>query len=227
MQESIKLPFQFDAEKMLSELQSISSSFSLIKNAYTGNFLSGAHLIYQKGDGSFNEKGESFYMAPELQDCPYLQEVLNTFKSNKFTFRAQNLLPGGKIGRHSDLDKGLEHGIIRLNLPVSTNEDIHTYYDDKLLPMKNGECWLPNVIKPHEMINNSKETRWMLLMDCDLNEWWKEVLTDCGLDFTNESKHKYQSLEALEDMKSNFLSLGFKEDHELIKEIELELSSRV
>lgn len=184
------------------------------------------HLIHQNSDGAKNENGESFYMTKELEQCTYLQEVLNTFQSNKFTFRVQNLLPGGKIGRHSDHDKGLEYGIIRLNIPVLTNNNVYTYYDDKLLPMKSGECWLPNVIKPHEMMNKSNEIRWMLLMDCDLNDWWKEVLTGCGLDFTNRSKFQYQSRKTLEEMIENFLLLGLKRDNQLITEIELELNSR-
>lgn len=227
MHNAIKLPFQFDADRMKLELESISNSFRLIRNQYTKNSLLGTHLILPNPNGERNEKGESFFLSDELQKCPYLLEVLNTFQCNKFTFRSQNLLPGGIIEKHSDGDKGLKHHWVRLNIPVATNENVHTYYNDERIPMKNGECWLPDVTKEHEMFNHSDETRWLLLMDCEFNDWWKEILTAQGLEFENESKYKFQSLEELENIKLCFLEMGLSEDHDLVQEVQLEISLRL
>jgi len=227
MQNAIKLPFQFDANRMKQELESISYAFQPIRNQYTKNSLIGTHLILPNANGERNEKGESFYLSGELQKCRYLQEVLNTFQCNKFTFRSQNLLPGGIIEKHDDGDKGLKHNWIRLNIPVQTNEEVHTYFNGERIPMKNGECWLPDVTKEHEMFNHSDQMRWLLLMDCELNDWWKEILTQEGLKFENESKYKYQTIEELENIKHCFLELGLDEKSELVKEVVEEIERRI
>lgn len=222
----MKLPFQFDANRMLKELKLISNSFELIRNQYTGNSLTGMHLIHQNPDGSRNSKGESFVLSEELKSCPYLQEVLDTFQCDKFVFRTQNLLPGGKIGKHNDGDKGLKNGLVRLNIPVDTNEEVYTYYDGKRLPMKSGECWLPNVIKDHEMENRSNRTRWMLMIDCDLNDWWKDLLLNYDIDLRIESKYRFQSLEELENIKMCFLDMGLDLNNSLVKEVDSEILLR-
>jgi hypothetical protein len=66
MQNAIKLPFQFDTDRMKQELESISSSFQFIRNQYTKNSLLGTHLILPNPKGELNEKGESFYLSDEL-----------------------------------------------------------------------------------------------------------------------------------------------------------------
>lgn len=226
MQNAIKLPFYFDPDRMRQELESISDSFQLIRNQYTQDSLLGMHLIFPNSNGMKDEKGQTFQMTEELKSCPYLQEVLNTFHCNKFSFRTQNLLPGGKIEPHDDGDKGLKHNWIRLNIPVATNEEVHTYFNGERIPMQNGECWLPNVTKIHEMENKSTETRWLLLLDCDLNDWWKNILKDYGLDFENESKYKYQTLEELENVKRCFLDQGLDISNPLVQEVEAEIAGR-
>jgi hypothetical protein len=183
------------------------------------------HLTLPLQDGISNEQRETFSMTEELKKCPYLQEVLSTFKCDKLTFRVQNLKAGGKIGIHNDGNRGLNNNIVRLNIPVSTNEDVYTYYNEERILMKNGECWLPNVIKPHEMKNNSDQTRWLILIDCDLNDWWKDVLREKGVDFDNISKHASSSLKELQSMKEAFISMNM--DKKMIEELEVEIAARV
>jgi aspartyl/asparaginyl beta-hydroxylase (cupin superfamily) len=226
MKKALKLPFQFDADQMLQELQSISNTFQPIENKYTGDSLSGTHLIVPSRNGEANNQGETFSFTQELKECSYLQEVLNTFQCDKFTFRVQNLRSGGMIKKHKDGDKGLRHRWIRLNIPVKTNEQVFTYYGGERILMKNGECWLPNVIEEHWMENRSEETRWLLLMDCDLNDWWKEILNTCGLNLESVSKYQYQSLEELENIKTGFLAHGFALESEWIQEVDFELERR-
>lgn len=221
---ALKLNFQFDAKQMKEELKSISDSFQAIENSSTKNSLIGMHLILPNKDELSNDKGETFYMTEELKKSPYLQEVLNTFRCNKLTFRAQNLKAGGRIEKHSDLDKGLNNNIVRLNIPVSTNDEVYTYYNNERILMKDGECWLPNVSKLHEMENKSNETRWLLLIDCDLNDWWKEVLKQSDINVDEASKYENYNIEDLLSMKESFIAMNI--DMSLIKELEMEISSR-
>lgn len=221
---ALKLDFQFDANRMKEELELISDSFQAIENSSTKKSLFGMHLILPSKDGLSNEKGETFCMTEELKRSAYLQKVLNTFQCDKLTFRVQNLKAGGKIEKHSDLDKGLNNNIVRLNIPVSTNDEIYTYYNDERILMKNGECWLPNVSKLHEMENRSDETRWLILVDCDLNDWWKEILNQSGIDIKSDTKYGTYSIEDLLSMKESFISMNANAI--VIKELEIEIDSR-
>jgi hypothetical protein len=63
-------------------------------------------------------------------------------------------------------------------------------------------------------------------MDCELNDWWKEILTEQGLEFENESKYKYQTLEELENIKLCFLDMGLSKEHELVQEVIAEIGQR-
>ena len=226
MKTAIKLPFQFDGDRMKQELESISDSFQLIKNAYTGNSLFGMHLILPNKDGIANENGETFYMTEGLKKCSYLQEVLNTFQCNKLTFRTQNLKAGGKIGKHNDGDKGLDSNVVRLNIPVSTNDEVFTYYNNERILMKNGECWLPDVTKIHEMENKSNETRWLIMIDCDLNDWWKDILKEHGIDLDTMSEYMRYSLGELKEMKERFLEMGMDANNEVLKEVETVIAEK-
>lgn len=221
---AIKLPFQFDGDRMKQELESISDSFQLIKNPYTGNSLLGMHLILPTQYGIPNEKGETFCMTEELRKCPYLQEVLNTFQCNKLTFRTQNLKAGGRIEKHNDGDKGLNSNVVRLNIPVSTNDEVYFHIDGERIVMKDGECWLPEVTKPHEVENRSDSLRLQIMIDCDFNDWWKDVLKTLGM-YKEPSKYGKYSLDELQSMKENFVSMNMNK--ETIEELELEIATRI
>lgn len=224
MKNAIKLPFQFDGDRMKQELESISDSFELIINAYTGNSLFGMHLILPNKEGYPDENGKTYYMTEELKKCSYLQEVLNTFQCDILTYRTQNLKAGGRIERHNDGDKGLNSNVVRLNIPVSTNDEVYTYFNDVRINMKDGECWLPDVTKMHEMENKSNETRWHLMIDCDLNDWWKGILKDYGIDLENVSQYAKYSLEELKEMKGHFLEM--KIDNKVIDQIEIAIAEK-
>jgi len=222
---AVKLPFQFDAQRIQNELEAISNSFYPILSAQIEDeALVGMHLITPDREGRVDEEGHTFHMTEELKKCPYLQEVLNTFKCDKFLFRTQNLKPGGKIERHRDRGRGIVDGIVRLNIPVSTNDEVCFHIDGERIVMKDGECWLPEVTKPHEVENRSDSLRLQIMIDCDLNDWWKEILKDHGIEFKEPNKFETYSLEELQSMKENFLTMDI--DNNMVEEIELEITKR-
>ncbi len=222
---ALKLKFQFDAQRIRQELESITNSFYPILSAQIeGEALVGMHLITPDRDGKVDENGHTFHMNEELKQCPYLQEVLNTFKCDKFLYRTQNLKPGGKIEKHRDRGRGLVDGIVRLNIPVTTNDEVYFHIDGERIVMKDGECWLPEVTKLHEVENRSDKLRMQIMIDCDLNDWWKDVLKEHGMEFKEPTRYGAYNLEELQMMKENFLAL--KANNEMIEELELEIAER-
>jgi hypothetical protein len=221
---ALKLNFQFDAQRIRKELESISNSFQPILSAQIEDkALVGMHLIAPDREGRMDENGDTFHMTEELKKCTYLQEVLDTFKCDKFLYRTQNLKPGGKIEMHRDRGRGIVDGIVRLNIPVSTNNEVYFHIDGERIVMKDGECWLPEVTKLHEVENKSDKLRMQIMIDCDLNDWWKNILKEHG--FNKEfSKYERHNLDELKAMRDSFVSMRM--DDEVIEELDFEIEKK-
>ncbi|WP_020570278.1 aspartyl/asparaginyl beta-hydroxylase domain-containing protein [Neolewinella persica] len=224
---AIRFNFQFDVQKMAKELQSISSSFETIYSRSTqdGKLL-GIHLINSLMGNGQNSNGQTYQATPELEQCPYLQSVLDTFKCNKFNYRVHNLTSGGKITLHRDSGKSIPDRIVRIHIPVTTNNDIHFHVNGERVQMQNGECWLADISKPHEVENRSSTDRMQLMIDCDLNEWWEKVLEDCGMQIPTTSKWSSMHLEDLQAMKKNLTLLPAAGNSDLAAELASEIEKR-
>ncbi len=224
---AIQFDFHFDHEKIHQELKAIANSFSAIHSIRIENGnLNGIHLITPRPNGEKDENGFSFDHSPELAQSPYLQSILNTFPCDKFIFRVHNLKAKGKINLHRDTDRGLLHNIVRIHIPVTTNPEVYFYVNGERIIMQNGECWFADISQLHEVENRSETDRLQLLIDCDMNDWWKAVLKEKGMDVDRLSVWKKHSLEELQLMKENFVAMGIADNQEVIERIDLEIMAK-
>jgi hypothetical protein len=224
---AIRFNFQFDVQKMAEELRVIASSFETIHSRSTqDNMLQGIHLITSIADGQRTAEGHTYQVSPELERSPYLQSVLETFKCDKFNYRVHNLTPQGKITLHRDHGRSIKDRVIRIHIPVTTNDDIYFYVDGERIQMQNGECWLADISKPHEVENRSPTDRMQLMIDCDLNDWWEKILADHGVHVPAVSNWSHFDLGALRSMKENLGLIGSTIDSALLEELDLEIAQR-
>ena len=224
---AIKFDFQFDTEKILHELRTIEKSFNTIHSIkIKENDLKGLHLITPLSNGEKDKRGFSYQITPELDKSPYLQSVLDTFQCDKFTFRIHNLVSKGRIELHRDTGSGLLSNIVRIHIPVTTNDDIYFYVDGKRVIMKNGECWFANITLPHEVENRSNNDRLQLMIDCDLNEWWKNILMKHGMDLDKINIWDNHTLKELQSIKENFLNMDNEHSQVLVAEINTAISKK-
>ena len=214
---AIKLPFLFDSQKLQNELTAIAKSFESIHSVrIKENALNGIHLIIPTPENRKNEKGYTYSHTKELNQSPYLQSVLDTFQCDKNLYRVHNLRPKGKIDLHTDVGSGLSNKIVRLQIPVTTNDEVYFWVDGERIIMQSGECWLVDITQPHEVENKSEKDRLKLLIDCDLNDWWKAILTKHGLELEAYSEWNSYSLDALHSMKENILRMEVDVNNELV-----------
>jgi hypothetical protein len=224
---AIQFNFQFDVQKMAQELQGISSSFEPIYSRSTQDGkLMGIHLITSATEGGRNNSEKSYQATPELERSPYLQSVLDTFKCDKFNFRVHNLTSGGKITLHRDHGKSIMDRVIRIHIPVTTNEEIYFYVDGERIQMQNGECWLVDITKDHEVENRSPTDRMQLMIDCDLNEWWEQTLEGHGVKMPTKSRWSSFPTEDLHAMMENLSLLHSTDNSGMVAELALELEKR-
>ncbi|NQY06859.1 MAG: aspartyl/asparaginyl beta-hydroxylase domain-containing protein [Flavobacteriaceae bacterium] len=196
----IKLPFEFDVEKLRAAYHGIpKSEFYCISNpSVTPDTLTSIHLIEP-------DKNEVFHPTKRLEQLPYLQEVLDTFICDKETFRIHTLAAGAKIKAHRDNALNYENGSLRLHIPIYTDPNIKMISEDQEFILKAGECWYFDFNKIHAVENNSSMDRVHLIIDCLSNDWWDSIMSDYG-----KSREQYERKMTAKELAS------FKKQLELI-----------
>src|SRR5262249_2216363 len=114
---------------------------------------------------------QAFTDLPELQRCPYISEVLASFRCPLQVVRLLKLSPGSHIPEHPDYNLGFEDGEVRLHVPIETNPQVEFAVNDTPLPMAAGECWYVNFNVPHRVYNGGATDRVHLVIDCVRNAW--------------------------------------------------------
>lgn len=182
----IKLPFMFDVEKMKAEIQKMDLTDFVYYNSLP---LRGpAHIIDPSipfpppaddyADGSWTD----WLDTAELKSSPYFNSVIDTFKQHtKVTLvRLLRLAAGSVVKEHTDPTLGLhiEKSVIRLTIPIVTNDEVVFYLNNTPVPMKPGECWYLRLTDPHKITNSSSTERINLTIDMIPNEWVRSLIND-------------------------------------------------
>lgn len=167
---SLKLPFQFDAEKLREELSQFTKSdyYDIYNPSVTLETLWSIELISPRrvSDTEFE-----FNPNENLKKCPHLLSIFNTFQCSVETFRIHALDAGAGIRPHRDNGFSLEHGKVRIHVPIKTNDKVEILLEGEPVKMKEGECWYCNFHIKHEVHNRGDEERVHLIIDCMVNDW--------------------------------------------------------
>lgn len=177
---ALKLPFKFDTTRIKQELAQFTTKdyYDIYNPSVELETLWSKHFI----EPVIGSNGLPVFLPnASLKKCPYLLSVLDAFQCDKETFRVHSLEAGASIKAHRDLAYSLEHGRIRLHIPVETNSKVELLVNGESIKMKEGECWYCNFHLEHEVHNYSDKTRTHLILDCVVNDWMREVFV--GVEF--------------------------------------------
>lgn len=171
---ALQLPFTFDVNKIQQELAQFTKAdyYDIYNPSVTLETLWSKHLITPIGGP---DQAPTFVPNEALQQCPYLLSIYETFKCQKETFRIHTLEAGASIKPHRDIGYSLEHGKIRIHIPIVTNEQVQLLLNNERVHMKAGECWYCNFHITHEVHNHSDFPRTHLIMDCIVNDWFLNI----------------------------------------------------
>jgi hypothetical protein len=109
-----------------------------------------------------------------LARCPYIQEVIASFRTEVHRARLMNLRPGTEIAPHRDYGEqrySLIRGYIRVHIPIRTHPQVYFYIGGKPIPMTAGSAWYTNVCNLHAVRNLSSVHRVHLVLDMKVNDW--------------------------------------------------------
>jgi hypothetical protein len=173
----LKLPFQFNKEKLVHDLSLILHG-KWIPHFNTTGYSGDWKVISLYADGgddsnifALSTSDSKISETSILKECHYFKEVIGSFKCSILTARILRLGVGAEIKPHRDHELGYEDGNFRLHIPIVTNADVQFVLDGIELTMLPGECWYTNVNYVHSVINSGESDRVHLVIDGGRNEW--------------------------------------------------------
>ena len=201
----IQLPFLFSVENLTGELNKLSAQWieHFNKAHYTGDW--GA-LPLRSINGSLtnivpeNNTTGAFHDTILMQQCPYIQSILQHFECEHQAVRLLKLSPGAVIKEHTDNGLCYEQGEARIHIPINTNEQVEFYLDNERIAMKPGECWYLNFDLPHRITNGGTTDRIHLVIDIMVNEQVRKLFDHVTPDHKKmiSAKEKYSEKEKQE-----------------------------
>ena len=184
--DAIKLPMTFDVEKLTQEVEGVGLNEFMYYDVLP--LRSPAHLVDSSipfpppaddyADGSWCD----WMNTPSLERSPYLKSIVEMFQEHTTVtlVRALRLEKGNIVKEHRDVTLGLqvEKSVIRLTIPVIKEEKSLFYLNNKIVPMKPGECWYMRLTDPHQVINKSDRDRINITIDMIPNEWVRNLILE-------------------------------------------------
>jgi hypothetical protein len=184
MTDRCRLPLSFDASRLREDLRRLSPEDwvdHFVPDNYEGRWrvaplrapadaVHPIQMIYP------NPGCESFADTAILKRCPYIREVLAVFDCDLEAARLMALGAGSKIREHRDHELSVEHGVIRLHVPIVTGEGVRFYLNGQPVPMRPGECWYLRLSEPHRVDNDGHDERVHLVFDARVNDWLRGLL---------------------------------------------------
>jgi quercetin dioxygenase-like cupin family protein len=226
----IQLPFHFDAfalQKDVTLLNAISWKMHYQKLHYEGEW-SAIPLR------SINGNAENVMISPIagttyldtifLQECPYIQQVLQQFHCELMAVRLLKLNAGAVIKEHRDAELNFEKGEVRIHIPVTTHPLVEFYLDQERILLQEGECWYMNFNLPHHINNFSPVNRVHLVIDAKVNDWVKDLFASEAIAVKKEVAEKdLISDEVKKLMIARFREMDTETTNQLADKLEKEL----
>jgi len=176
-----KLSLNFDLRQMQTELLSTNGTWQAHINTfhYNGSWKvlslrspGGSHKNIVPDLIGENEFLDTAYMG----QFPSVKKLIGTLQCPVMAARFLNLQAGAVIKKHTDTGLAFENGQARLHFPVLTNPLVEFYCEDDRIFLNEGDCWYLNANLPHQVSNNSNTDRVHLVVDCEVNDWLKNLI---------------------------------------------------
>ena len=210
----VKLPFQFDAETLLAEVMRLpEEAFAEIESSHInpGGLIACNLLeVDLEWAGHRNDHSDSIEGGPMkpgrwLLACEVIRKVVDSFPCIKNLARIHRLQPGAYILEHTD-PVGWNTGLFRIHIPLVTGEGSEFILAGEELRFAAGEAWCLDVGVPHRVRNNDAKERIHLVLDCQRNAWWEELLRGLGV-HSIDNKFMRMDIEALKSMEASFAEI--------------------
>ena len=174
----LRLPFAFDPALLARDLRNLSAEW--IQHFVRANYEGDWSVIPLRAPAGETHPIRMIYPAPGatafvdtelLNASPYFREVLTAFECPLRTVRLMRLTPGSIIKEHSDHELSFEDGMVRIHIPVATNDGVEFCLNGSRIVMEAGSSWYLRLSDPHRVVNRGTTDRVHLVVDGFVNEW--------------------------------------------------------
>ena len=182
----VKLPFIFDVEKMMAEVKALKLDsyiyYNVIPLRAPAHQVDSSHPFPPPANDYADGSWCDWLDTAALKASPYLASVIDTFKAHTTVnlVRVLRLAPGNIVQEHTDPTLGLqiEKAMIRLTVPIQTNDQVDFFLNGEPVPMNPGECWYLRLTDPHKVVNAGTTDRVNLTIDVIPNEWVRSMILE-------------------------------------------------
>jgi len=180
----LRLPLAYDPQRLAADLaQAAIASWTahFVKQNYDGDW----SVIPLRGPAGARHPIQMIYSDPGCTDfadaqplaaTPYFREVLAGFACELQIVRLMRLAPGSVIKEHRDHDLSFEDGVVRLHIPVVTNDGVDFRLNGRRCQMAAGSAWYLRLSDPHSVTNLGAADRVHLVIDAVANGWVEALL---------------------------------------------------
>ncbi|WP_394203418.1 aspartyl/asparaginyl beta-hydroxylase domain-containing protein [Shewanella waksmanii] len=174
----VKLPFEFDAKQLRLNLSCIEE---LIKQASSLPQNGKQHWrtidLYHQQTAVQRAPMQSMAVNSSrpsnsyLDSAPYIQAVLNHFKCPIVNVLLAKITAHSSHSQMASVPIDSEHGLARLYIPITANDEVCFVLNSVDVAMQAGECWYLRVSDPYSVMNSSAEDKVHLIIDTRVNLW--------------------------------------------------------
>jgi hypothetical protein len=173
------LPLAFDAGLLARDLEILSSGTwtrHYVRQNYDGDW-SVIPLRSPAGETHpsrmiYADPGaRAFVATPYLERCPYFRQILDSFQCPLRVVRLMRLTPGSLIKEHTDVDLSFEDGMVRIHIPITTNDGVEFHLNRSRVVLDAGSAWYLRLSDPHSVANRGSADRVHMVVDANVNDW--------------------------------------------------------
>lgn len=180
----LRLPFDFSPDRLAADLANLSAvawTAHFVKQNYDGEW----SAIALRAPAGARHPVQMIYSDPTCTDyadtpmlaaSPYFREVLASFACQLHAVRLMRLAPGSLIKEHRDHDLSFEDGMVRIHVPVTTNEAVDFRLNGLRCIMPAGSAWYLRLSEPHSVANRGGGDRVHMVIDAVVNDWVAALL---------------------------------------------------
>jgi hypothetical protein len=177
-------PMSFDVERMRSELKCLEDK-AWVRHYDSTQPAGWTTLVLRSIKGSLSGPDsirhgpwEDYANTALLDDCPYVREIIQSFKCPIGRIRLSKMAPRSYINPHRDiLDEvaSVAFGQVRLHIPITTNDKVVFFLGKQSFRMAAGRLYYADFAKTHSVRNDSDVPRVHLFLELRMNDWLRGI----------------------------------------------------